>query len=416
MTKIKNNSPLINITSTDQIKYVGEIPTCALTGDCSIDEANLSYLINLLLLRYCEVNNIIDADLSTVDITCIISANPDISIPENVTIETLATYFKNHICSIYTKISDLQSQVDSIKGIICLNDIVQTEQNEAITVDVLFNDFNSEVSGTVSVSIIEQPLNGTATISLNKIVYTPNEDFFGNEQITYQVTKGAYNCTARVSIRVNELITTQTINEIVAEQLLTVLQSNEYWDIGIPIGTKFMLSNVNLTDFDFTNITPGKGKTGTKWAKWAIVNGYNTTEDFRGRSLRGFDHTDSNYNLSGKNSGSDTQTLVIDNIPPHRHQSASIHLDNTFDNNAASNNMKLSSRLDDANIQFETIDITDNDKPDGGAGGGYSTKISYFNTGRGIYNIGDQDELKSSPDSFSTKNKVTTAVVVQKIL
>ena len=40
MTKIKNNSPLVNITSTDQVKFVGDIPTCALTGDCLIDETN----------------------------------------------------------------------------------------------------------------------------------------------------------------------------------------------------------------------------------------------------------------------------------------------------------------------------------------------------------------------------------------
>jgi hypothetical protein len=49
MTKIKNDSPQVNITTTNQIKYVGNIPTCALTGDCTIDETNLTYLISILL-------------------------------------------------------------------------------------------------------------------------------------------------------------------------------------------------------------------------------------------------------------------------------------------------------------------------------------------------------------------------------
>ena len=53
MTKIKNNSPLVNITSTDQVKFVGDIPTCALTGDCLIDETNLIQWI----FKYDRFNN-----------------------------------------------------------------------------------------------------------------------------------------------------------------------------------------------------------------------------------------------------------------------------------------------------------------------------------------------------------------------
>ena len=55
MTKIKNNSPLVNITSTDQVKFVGDIPICALTGDCLIDETNLTYLISICrcVVGYC---------------------------------------------------------------------------------------------------------------------------------------------------------------------------------------------------------------------------------------------------------------------------------------------------------------------------------------------------------------------------
>lgn len=89
--KLKNTQPQINITTTNQIKYSGVVPDCALTGDCSIDESNLTYLISILLQRYCEQNAIIDADLSSIDLTCLIESNMDIELPEDITIETLAT-------------------------------------------------------------------------------------------------------------------------------------------------------------------------------------------------------------------------------------------------------------------------------------------------------------------------------------
>ena len=178
MTKIKNNSPLVNITSTDQVKFVGDIPTCALTGDCAIDETNLTYLISILLARYCIENNVVDADLSSVDLTCLLTSNPDILLPSDITIETLSVYYKDHLCALYSKISDLEDVIDSLKGITCLNDIVQLNQNDSILIDPLFNDLLDEVTGTVLVTIITSPINGTTSITANQITYTPDTDFF----------------------------------------------------------------------------------------------------------------------------------------------------------------------------------------------------------------------------------------------
>jgi len=277
MTKIKNTSPKTNITTTNQVLYTGEIPTCALTGDCSIDESNLSYLIYILLKRYCEEGNVIDADLSSVDLTCLIAANPDIEVPENITIETLSSYYKNHFCSIYSKISDLEDVLDSLAGIHCFNDIAQVDQNENVTIDVLFNDLTYEVSGTVIVTIETSPINGSAVVSSNQIVYTPDEDFYGNDVLIYKVTKGAYECTAKVSIRVNQIISTQTIEDIVAEQITTILTSDEYWDIGIPIGTKLAITEAQLANFNLVGGSWGAGS--GKYSKWAVANGNNGTDD-----------------------------------------------------------------------------------------------------------------------------------------
>ena len=402
MTKIKNTSPKTNITTTNQVLYTGEIPTCALTGDCSIDESNLSYLIYILLKRYCEEGNVIDADLSSVDLTCLIAANPDIEVPENITIETLSSYYKNHFCSVYSKISDLEDVLDSLAGIHCFNDIAQVDQNENVTIDVLFNDLTYEVSGTVVVTIDTAPINGSATVSSNQIVYTPDEDFYGNDILTYRVTKGAYECTARVSIRVNQIISTQTIQDIVAEQVTTILTSDEYWDIGIPIGTKLAITEAQLANFNLVGGSWGAGS--GKYSKWAICNGNNGTDDYKGLTTRGYDVNDSDYDdaSSTNSAGADTVTLVKNNIAPHRHGQVYVLRDET----------EIGTTLFGAD-KSSPITYATNEADDSGA---QSCQYVLTNTSDGTDNYNNQDKLLSSPTPVNIKNKYFTEIMIQKIL
>lgn len=408
MTKIKNSSPKTNITTTNQVLYTGEIPTCALTGDCSIDESNLSYLIYILLKRYCEEGNVIDADLSSVDLTCLIAANPDIEVPENITIETLSSYYKNHFCSIYSKISDLEDVLDSLAGIHCFNDIAQVDQNENVTIDVLFNDLTYEVSGTVVVTIDTAPINGSATVSTNQIVYTPDEDFYGNDILTYRVTKGAYECTARVSIRVNQIISTQTIEDIVAEQVTTILTSDEYWDIGIPIGTKLAITEAQLANFNLVGGSWGAGS--GKYSKWAVANGNNGTDDYKGLTTRGFDVNDGDYDdaSASNSSGNDTVTLVVGNIPPHRHTGvAAITEDGSesvslfADANTLAGITKMN-RVGRKGAKY-------------GSGSDQQEGVVYYNSGDGTDNIDNQGELSSAPSAINIRNKYFTEIMIQKI-
>lgn len=402
MTKIKNSSPQVNITSTNQIKYVGDIPTCALTGDCSIDETNLTYLISILLTRYCSENNVIDADLSSVDLTCLIASNPDIEIPDDVTIETLSVYYKDHFCALYSKVSDLQDLIDSLKGITCLNDIVQLDQNDSILIEPLFNDITDEVTGTVVVTIISAPINGAATVASNKITYTPDADFFGNDQITYQVAKGGYTCSAKISIKVNEVVSTQTITEIVIEQITDILQSDEYWDIGIPIGTKMAINEANLASFNLVGGSWGAGS--GKWAKWAIANGNNGTDDEKGLTSRGFDVNDADYDdASSTNSGgSDSITLVKNNIPAHRHGQVYVLRDET----------EISTTLFGAD-KSSPITYASNEADDSGA---QDLKYVLTNTSDGTDNYNNQDELPVSPTAINIRNAYFTEIKIQKIL
>ena len=410
--KLKNTQPQINITTTNQIKYSGVVPDCALTGDCSIDESNLTYLISILLQRYCEQNAIIDADLSSIDLTCLIESNMDIELPEDITIETLATYYKNHFCAIYEKISDIENVLDSLYGINCYNDIVQLDQNDSIEIDVLFNDIIDEVSGTPLVTIETNAINGTATVSSNKINYTPDENFFGNDQITYKVTKGAYECTAKISIKVNEVISTQSITDIVIEQITTILESDEYWDVGIPIGTKLSITEAQLSNFNLVGGSWGVGS--GKFTKWAICNGNNGTDDYKGLTTRGFDINDSDYNDASYNnsSGSDSVTLTRDNIPPHKHsydwilthdESGREVYENLHDSNISESSEEYSSTFTLLDPQNDTI----------GSEGQTYYKV---NTGDGTSNIDNQDELKSSADAIDIRNAYFTEIMIQKIV
>jgi hypothetical protein len=410
MTKIKNSSPLINITSTNQIKYVGDIPTCALTGDCSIDETNLTYLISILLTRYCSENNVIDADLSSVDLTCLITSNPDIEIPDDVTIETLATYYKDHFCALYSKISDIEDIIDSLKGITCLNDIVQLDQNDSILIDPLFNDITDEVTGTVVVTITSAPINGTATIASNKITYTPDEDFFGNDQITYQVAKGGYTCSAKISIKINEVVSTQTITEIVIDQITTILQSDEYWDIGIPIGTKLAITEAQLANFNLVGGSWGAGS--GKYSKWAICNGNNGTDDYKGLTTRGYDVNDSDYDdaSSTNSAGSDSVTLTTSNIPPHRHKYTffSPQYTDARDINAWK---AIQAPIGDYDVSHPGGELGSSQR--NGDNGHYINKA---NTGDGTDNVnGQAPQLSSSPSAINIRNKYFTEIMIQKI-
>lgn len=416
MNKLKGRIPDCQLDGTDSIIFSGDLPECITSTDCSVNTSSLTYLITLLLERYCEQENIIDADMSSVDLTCLLAANPDIVLPDNITVETLSTFFKDHICALYGQISDLTTIVDNQLSLICSNDIVQLDQDSNLIIDVLFNDYTSQVPGSIVLTITTSPINGTAVINGDKtITYTPNPDFFGNDSLIYKVVKGTRECSAKVSIKVNKVITEDDLNTSIINNLITILESNEYWDIGLPKGTKLIISNENLADFDFTVITPGLGKTGTKWAKWAICNGFNGTEDFRKNTFRGFDHTDSDYNLSGLTGGLDSVTLTRANIPPHRHGYTFFTQEYMEESNWASyQNSTLGSGYQ------ATVG---NDSGDGDTrldnGDDSVNRRYYTNTGNGTSNYGGRDEIAnggSTPTAFSIRNEYTTTVTVQKIV
>ncbi len=86
---------------------------------------------------------------------------------------------------------------------IAVNDEVETNEDESVDIDVLSNDYDidSDSDGFV-ITISEQPLNGYVNIdSDNQIMYTPNENYNGNDSFIYQLCDSDDGCnSAQVSI------------------------------------------------------------------------------------------------------------------------------------------------------------------------------------------------------------------------
>lgn len=110
MGKLTNLKYPLKYTSTDFIAYTGKLPDCIPSGTSSCEpmDRSLTKLFQLVLEKYCEPSaNPLDVDISEFDIECLIEANPDIEIGEDLTLADLLTYYKEHLCYIYTRLCDI---------------------------------------------------------------------------------------------------------------------------------------------------------------------------------------------------------------------------------------------------------------------------------------------------------------------
>ena len=86
------------------------------------------------------------------------------------------------------------------------SDSAVTQEDNAITIDVLFNDTDDGTLNPATVSLVENPANGTAVVELNgQISYTPLVDFHGPDIFIYTVQddRGIESNQAVVTIRVD---------------------------------------------------------------------------------------------------------------------------------------------------------------------------------------------------------------------
>jgi len=86
---------------------------------------------------------------------------------------------------------------------IASDDAAETGENAPVVIDVLAND--TDVDGdTLEVTYVSQGANGTATISGNKVIYTPSATFSGTDSFSYDIVDGkGGSATGTVTVTVN---------------------------------------------------------------------------------------------------------------------------------------------------------------------------------------------------------------------
>lgn len=348
-------------------------------------------------------------DWSTVDLSCWESAN---IIEPSATNDEITQALVDTVCETYNAINVTPKAV---------NDYRTMDQDSIIYIDVINND---NYYPSVTVTITTPPSNGTATIEGDGITikYIPNSGFHGIEDFGYTITDpSSSTSSATITINVKQVLTSESIETLVLNQITTLLSSNDYWDLAFNIGDKIGISAINLIDFDFSNsFTAGKGKNTGRYKKWAICNGNNGTENLSEGTLRGYNHSNPDYDMgvTGKSGGSDSlsTTLTKGNIPPHRHQ----YFDSFI--NAADNSDNFSTDIDNhaasLGVNQGPIYATAIDLQEPAIGDDRDCVWYDRNTGNGTDNINNQDELKAVPDPIisNIRNQYKTVILIQKIV
>ncbi|WP_139126394.1 tandem-95 repeat protein, partial [Vibrio parahaemolyticus] len=164
------------------------------------------------------------------------------------------------------------------------DDIATTQEDTAVTIDVLPND--SDVDGDkLSIQSASVPSDqGTVEIVDGKLVFTPAENFNGDAEITYTVTDGALTDQATVKVTVNAVNDTPVVESNIADQTL----AEDFTPYTINLNTAF--SDVDNVDGELTFSVSGNSN-----IQVAIVNGIATitpTADWNGSETLTFTATD----------------------------------------------------------------------------------------------------------------------------
>ncbi|WP_455755354.1 beta strand repeat-containing protein, partial [Vibrio alginolyticus] len=102
---------------------------------------------------------------------------------------------------------------------VATNDAATTQEDTAVTIDVLPND--TDIDGdTLSIQSASVPeTQGTVEIVDGKLVFTPAENFHGDAEITYTITDGSLTDQAKVAVTVNPVNDAPTIKVDAVESI-----------------------------------------------------------------------------------------------------------------------------------------------------------------------------------------------------
>jgi len=105
----------------------------------------------------------------------------------------------------------LNIESDNVINLIAFNDYYTTNQNEAITIDVLAND-TLTLNINKQLTITSKPLFGAASFISDDIKYMPNEKFVGIDFFEYEICNEFNECDKAI-VQINVLATFITSTE-----------------------------------------------------------------------------------------------------------------------------------------------------------------------------------------------------------
>ncbi|HCE3484728.1 TPA: tandem-95 repeat protein [Vibrio parahaemolyticus] len=155
------------------------------------------------------------------------------------------------------------------------DDIATTQEDTAVTIDVLSNDTDVDGDKLSIQSATVPEAQGKVEIVDGKLVFTPAENFNGHAEITYTVTDGALTDQATVKVTVNAVNDTPVVESNIADQAL----AEDFTPYTIDLNTAF--SDVDNVDGELTFSVSGNSNIQVE-----IVNGVATitpTADWNGK-------------------------------------------------------------------------------------------------------------------------------------
>ncbi len=175
---------------------------------------------------------------------------------------------------------------------VAVADEVETDEDEAVAVDVLSNDFDTDIMGDLSLIVTEvtEPEHGTAVLGDDgAVTYTPAPDFYGEDSFTYTIddedgpvgsvsrlSSAVATATVTVTVRpVNDPPTVLAVRTPADGETITLIRNGEprvftaAWppgtDVDDDVGRlsyRWEIASTNAFDPVLIGIEPGTGITG----------------------------------------------------------------------------------------------------------------------------------------------------------
>ncbi|MCP5098571.1 MAG: tandem-95 repeat protein [Chloroflexi bacterium] len=175
---------------------------------------------------------------------------------------------------------------------VALDDSATTNEDTAVTIDVLFNDSDGD-GDSLTIDSVTDPANGTVVNNGTDVTYTPDADFNGSDSFTYTISDGnGGTATATVTVTVNAV----NDDPVALDDDVTTDE-----DTAVTIAVLF-----NDSDGDGDSLTIDSV---TDPANGTVVNNgtdvtYTPDADFNGSDSFA-------YTISDGNGGSDTATVTV---------------------------------------------------------------------------------------------------------